>query len=166
MALFIFNTSKHHQEINFRIPGNQRHFTVKIGPGLQESIYKEGSREDHQMIVEQLRTYGLRAVSEIDRSKEYVGLCYQFDKAITADRMVPVFAHNDEVIVHEAQQRRQEAAIAMDESLSRAAQETGVKFNGLDVGIEEQEQKGVDTQVHEILEVENTARGRGRRRRE
>jgi hypothetical protein len=166
MPLFIFNTSKNYQEINFRIPGNQRHFTVKIGPAQQESIYKEGTREDHEMIVEQLRTYGLRAASEIDRMKEYVGLCYQFDKAITPDRMVPVFAHNDEVIVREAQQRRQEAAVAMDEGLSRSAQETGVKFNGLELGLEEQERKGVDPQINETLEVDNSARGRGRRRRE
>lgn len=165
MALYIANTSKQHQEINFRIPGNQRHFTAKIGPGKQESVYKEGTRDDHVSIVEQLKVYGLRSVEDIDRSKEFVGLCYQFDKAISADKLMPVFSHNDQIITREAQERRQEAAIAMDDALSRTAQETGAKFNGLEVEIEEQEQKGVDTQINEAIEVENPARGRGRRRR-
>ncbi|MDR6389224.1 hypothetical protein [Paraburkholderia phenoliruptrix] len=165
MPLYISNTSKNHQEINFRIPGNNRHFTAKIAPGRQELIYKEGTRDDHVSIVEQLKPYGLRSVDEIDRSKEFVGLCYQFDKPIPAEKLLPVFSHNDAVIMKEAQERRQEAAIAMDDALSRNAQETGAKFNGLEVGIEEQEQKGVDTKINEAIEVENPARGRGRRRR-
>ncbi len=166
MPLYIANTSKNHQEINFRIPGNNRHFTAKVAPGRQELIYKEGTRDDHQSIVEQLKPYGLKSIDEIDRSKEFAGLCYQFDKPIPAERLLPVFGHNDGVIMREAQERRQEAAIAMDEALSRTAQETGAKFNGLEVEIEEQPQKGVDTKISEAIEVENPARGRGRRRRD
>jgi hypothetical protein len=165
MSLFISNTSKNHQEVNFRIPGNNRHFTVKIAPGRQEEIYKDGTLDEHNMIIEQLRPYGLKSIDEIDRSKEFVGLCYQFGKAIPVDRLLPVFSHNDGVIMKGAQERRQEAAIAMDDALSRTAQETGAKFNGLEIEIEEQQQKGVDTQINEAIQVENPSRGRGRPRR-
>lgn len=165
MSLFISNTSKNYQEVNFRIPGNNRHFTVKISPGGQEEIYKDGTLDDHKMIIEQLKPYGLKSVEEIDRSKEFIGLCYQFGKAVPVDRQVEVFRHNDSVIMKEAQERRQEAAIAMDDALSRSAQETGARFNGLEVEIEEQQQKGVDTKINEAIQVENPARGRGRPRK-
>lgn len=165
MSLYISNTSKQIQEVNFWIGGNRKHFTTKIQPGRQESVYPAGTRDDHALIVEQLRPYGLTAVSDIDRSKEFIGLCYQFDKPIPAERLAPVFKHNDNVLTDMAKQNRAEAALAMDDGLSRSAQETGAKFQGLEVELAEQEQKGVDTHVSETVVVENLARGRGRPRR-
>lgn len=165
MPLFISNTSKQVQEVNYWIGGNRKHFTTKIQPGRQESIYPNGTSDDHANIVEQLRPYGLTAVNEIDRSREFIGLCFQFDKPIATDRLVPVFKHNDEVLTDRAHQNRAEAALAMDDGLSRSAQETGAKFQGLEVEVEEQEQKGVDTKVAETLVIENPTRGRGRPRR-
>jgi hypothetical protein len=163
--LYIANTSKQVQEVNYWVGGNRKHFTTKIQPGRQESVHPSGTRDDHGHIVDQLQPYGLVSVSEIDRAKEFIGLCYQFDKPIPAERLAPVFSHNDNVLTESSKQNRQEAALAMDERLSKTAQETGVQFHGLEVDIEEQEQKGVDTRVNETLIVENARRGRGRGRK-
>lgn len=163
MPLYVANLSRNVLEFTYRVAGENRYFTTKIMPFGQESIYPRGTSDEHADIVDQNRPYGLIAVSDIDRTRTFIGMCYQFDKPIQPDKMIPVARHNDDVLNREAQESRKITAIAMDESLARTAQEAGMKFNGLEIGLEEQEQKGSDTQVSETIAVEGQNRKRRRR---
>lgn len=164
MSLYIANLSRNNLELTYRVAGENRYFTTKILPFTQESVYPGGNAEEHASIVEQNKPYGLIAVADIDRTKTFIGMCYQFDKPIRPDKMLPVAAHNDEVLNRDAQEGRKIAAVAMDESLARSAQETGAKFNGLQVDLEEAESKSADPQVSETIAVEAQGRRRTRRK--
>lgn len=167
--LFIANTMKQDFEFHFWVGENKRPITTKIRMGSQIMIYEQGTRSDHDHIIEQHQMYGLKPVSEIDRTQEFVGLCYQFDKPIPLDRLQSTFQHNDDAMAHAAQEHRKLATLSMDHSLKQAAQETDSSLQNFEVEVIEQQQKGVDTKINETIVVEHStaqSRGRGRPRRE
>jgi hypothetical protein len=168
MPLYVVNATKKTFELHYWVENTHKPIVDKIPPGGQKSIYPQGTQTDHQRIVDQHKMYGLVAVSEIDRSKEFIGQCYQFDKPITHDRLFSMFERNDDILYEDALTRRKEAAAATDDLVKRAAQESDNKVKNFEMEIEEVEQKGVDTQVHEVITVgddEAPKRGRGRPRR-
>lgn len=142
----------------FWVPEQRRYFTKLIRAGAQEQIYPEGSRDVHEGIIAQHRQYGLKAVSEIDRTKEFIGLCYQFDAPVSAERLTETIERNEVVMVAEAQERRKEATAALDGQLSQIAQDSGTNLSGLDVEVIEDQKKGVDTQLNETLSIEKPGR--------
>jgi len=169
MSLFIANVSKQNFQLHFWVERTSRPIVVDIPPGSQKSIYQEGTRSDHENIVGQHKMYGLIPVSEIDRHKGFVGQCYQFDTPVPMERLFETMKNNDESLYELSAERRKEAAASADDLLKRAAQETDSKVSAFAIEIEEMEQKGVDTQVHEVItmndEESNKSRGRGRPRR-
>lgn len=168
--LFIANCSKHSFEIHYWVEASpNKPVVTKIKPGGQESVYPQGTKIDHQRIIDQHKVYGLIPVSEIDRHDGFVGQCYQFDTPIPLDRLQETMSRNEEDLYAQAQERRKEAAAATDETVRRAAQESEMKVGTFEVEITEVEQKGVDQKVHEIIRVEEggqTQRRRGRPRKE
>lgn len=168
MALYIANVTKKVFELHYWVENTQKPIVTKIQPGSQANIYPQGTQTDHQRIIDQHKMYGLVAVSEIDRSKEFIGQCYQFDKPIQHDRLFSMFERNDDILYEDALTRRKEAAAATDDLVKRAAQESDNKVKNFEMEIEEVEQKGVDTQVHEVItigEESQEPRRRGRPRR-
>jgi hypothetical protein len=168
MALFVGNTSKFTFQLHFWVERTSRPIVVEIGPGKQAKIYPEGSRADHESIVNQHKMYGLLPVSEIDRHKGFIGQCYQFDTPIPMERLQETMLNNDDVLDDQAVERRKEAAASADDLLKKAAQETDSKISSFEVELEEVEQKGVEAQIHEVISVGEDAqepRRRGRPRR-
>ncbi|CDY79473.1 hypothetical protein BGLT_02254 [Caballeronia glathei] len=168
MTLYVGNLTKQVFELHFWVENTKKPIVVKIQPGSQANVYPQGSHLDHENIVGQHKMYGLTQVSEIDRRKEFVGHCYQFDTPIPLDRLFTTMERNDDMLYDQALERRKEAALAMDETMKRTAQETDTKLQNFEVELQEVEQKGVDTQVHEVITVgdgEQQQRRRGRPRR-
>lgn len=164
MSLFIANTTKQVYELHFWVEGSKRPYVTIIRPGTQENVYPQGARQEHEHIIEQHTAYGLKAVNEIDRSKEFIGQCYQFDKPIPYDRLMSTYQRNDTVMNQQAQERRKEAAIAMDHILGKSAQENNMEMKNFEIGYKETEQRGVEKQIDETVIVENPARGRRARK--
>lgn len=170
MSLFVANLTKHNFQFLFWVERTSRPIAVDIAPGKQANIYPEGSRADHESIVNQHKIYGLVPVAEVDQKQGMVGQCYQFDKPIPLDRLFTTMTKNEDVLYDEAAERRKEATVAADDLMRRAAQETDSKIASFEVEIEEVEQKGVESQVHEVISVgedkpQQQERRRGRPRR-
>lgn len=168
MPLYIANCSKFNYELHYWVDNSKKPVVTKIRPGGQESVYPQGTRDDHERIVEQHKIYGLIPVSEIDRTKEFVGQCYQFDTPITHDRLFTTMERNDDVLYEQALERRKEAMASTDDLVRRAAQETDWKVGNIEVEIKEVEQKGVEPQIHEVIKIgddDNQPKRRGRPRR-
>jgi len=170
MALYVANCTKQTFELHYWVAGNKAPFQVKIRPGGQENVYPQGTRMDHEHIVEQHRMYGLIPVSEIDRTQAFIGQCYQFDKPIPVDRLMSNFERNEDWLNEQALERRKEAAAATSIKMSEIAQESGSEVVSLEMDIVEQKRPGVDVEVAERIEIDNSnpnqpTRGRGRPRR-
>lgn len=166
--LYVANLSKQNIEFIYWVENSKKPVVTKIKPGQQESVYPQGSRVDHERIVDQHRMYGLIPVSELDRRQGFVGQCYQYDDPIPLDRLYTGMTNNEDALVTEALERRKEAAASSDDLMQKAAQETDSKLGNFEVEIQEIEQKGVEPTVHEVITVGEEAqepRRRGRPRR-
>ncbi|WP_343743369.1 hypothetical protein [Herbaspirillum huttiense] len=161
--LFIANTTKQNHEFHYWMPEQRKTIVKMIRAGSQEEIHPGAGREAHEYIVAQHVQFGLKPVNEIDRTKEFIGLCYQFDRPISSERMNETFEHNDEVLKQQAQERRKEAAIATESQLEEIASQSHNGLRNFEVEIVEEAQKGVDIQVNETIEVARPGR-RGRPR--
>lgn len=156
--LYVANLSKQQFELHYWVENSKKPVITKIRPFSQENIYPQGSRVDHERIIDQHKPYGMTPVSEIDRKKEFIGQCYQFDNPIPLDRLQLMAERNDDMLYAQSQERRKEAAASTDDLVRKGAQEADMKVANFEVEIQEVEQKGVDQQVHEIITM-GDARG-------
>jgi hypothetical protein len=121
-TLYIANCMKQTYEFIYRVPGEDMQTlrklnTVTIPPGAQARIHGEASLSVLEAIVEQHRHYGLIPVSEIVRTKEFVGICFSFDKPVPIDQLQYAVEHNDGVLFDRGTQQREDAAIVVDQAL-------------------------------------------------
>ena len=168
MALYVANLTKQVFEFHYWVENTKRPVVTKIQPFSQQNIHPTGSRAEHDNIIEQHKMYGMIPVNSIDRTKGFIGQCYQFDTPIPLDRLQTMVERNDDILYEQALERRKEAAASMDDVMKRTAQETDTNIGSLEIELQEVEQKGVDPQVHEVITVGDDAqqpRRRGRPRR-
>lgn len=154
--LFIANTTKQHHEFVYRVPEDGRNVPImqKIPVGECVMIYKDDSTAVLDAIIDQHARYGLVAVSEIDRTKDFIGLAYQFDQPIDVDKIIRALSHNDMVLKAMGEEQRKQAAVAIASTIDAKTEDAGVKLAGLDVTIEEVDRRdGTDTALNETVSV-------------
>ena len=120
--LYIANCMKQTYDFAYRIPGDEfavhrRLNTVSIPPGAQARIHGEAPMPVLEAIVEQHRAYGIMPVDEIVRTREFVGICFSFDKPVPIDQLQYAIDHNTGVLFDRGEQQRQDAAIVVDQAL-------------------------------------------------
>lgn len=165
MKLFVANCSKQNFEFAYWAPENRRPLVQRIGIGEQVQVYKDANPEDLRNIIEQHLPYGIVKTDEIDRTKAFVGLAYQFDKPINVEKIMIASENNDDVLTKMALERRKEGAAALDNTLSSIAQDAGNGLASLSMEVEEVPRPGIDTAVNETIEVQKEGSRRGRPRR-
>ena len=144
--LFIANCKKQAEDFNYRIPEVVRTYVQNIPAGGQIEVYRDATMDILEGIIEQHRMYGLVNVSEIDRTKEFANLCYQFDKPITQNQIMYGIEHNSDVLEVRGNEMRKKAAVAINNNLERAAEESGNnKVKAVEVGIKEEKTDQGDT---------------------
>lgn len=126
MKLYIANCTNQLQTVNFRlIEGDDRdyderrrgraHSTQNIGLARQEQLAGELNRPQVDSLIEQLRTYGMHAVEDLDRAyarKVYVPLLYSVDKPVSHDVWHEAITKNRQLQKEQGTRFRREAAIA------------------------------------------------------
>lgn len=154
--LFIANCTKQHQLFLYRIPGEQRAspYMQEIGIGKCVEVYRDDTADVLESIIAQHVDYGLVRVDEIDRTKDFIGMCYQFDKPIEADKIIRALDRNDIVLRDRGIEQRKDAAIAISDKAERDAEEAGGHLGGMEVTVEEVKVPGgSDVQINETIAV-------------
>ncbi len=162
MKLYIANCTKQVMDFHYRAPEQQRPMMQTIPIGGQIQIYKDTTQSDLEHIIEQHQRYGLVQVSEIDRTKAFIGACYQIDRPIDVEKIMRAAEHNDEVLTERGQEFRKEAAAALDGQISA----NSPNLTGLEVEIHEESKPGDNTKkITETISVERDGRRSRRDRR-
>ena len=165
MKLYIGNCSKQVINFTYRSPDQDKICEQTIPIGAQVQVYKDADSAALDYIINQHVLYGLVKVSEIDRTKAFIGACYQFDKPIDVEKIIVASTHNDEVLALVGHEYRKQAAVALSDQLN---QNTGGQVSGVSVEIQEEGRadSNRDELMVEEIEVGNAKRGRGRPRKE
>lgn len=167
MKLFIANCTKQNQLFLYRVPGENRETPnmQEIGVGKCVAIYRDDTNADvFESIIEQHADYGLIAASEIDRTKDFIGMCYQFDKPIDVEKIIRALGRNDIVLKERGEEMRKLAAVAISDQADKDAEEAGGRVQGLEVTVEEVAVPGgKDTEINETIAIEKSG-SKGRRK--
>ncbi|MEX3914883.1 hypothetical protein AB4Y43_01365 [Paraburkholderia sp. BR10872] len=164
--LYVANCTRQRHEFMYRAPEQKNPVVQVIEIGQQIMVWKDAAKEDLGLIVEQHQHYGLISVADIDRSKFFVGMCYQFDKPIDVNKIMYTVENNDTVLEERALEARKQAAQVISHSLNQVAQDAGNALGSVDVEIKELAQPGKEANFAETITVKNDhgQRGGGRRR--
>jgi hypothetical protein len=176
MKLFIANTTKHNQELLYRVPEMNRVFQQKIKPGEQVLIYQDSPKDVLEYILWQhTNTPKPFCIPEDEAAKHkgFVGLIYSFDKPIRSDKIEGQFEKNDEALVEEGAELRKQSAAAMSQTIDGQAAEMGANVSDFEMSVTEQSRKGShgeSKQLNESISVvkpgktpgQKAGRGRGK----
>lgn len=166
--LFIANCTKQHQQFLYRIPGENRAspYMQQIEVGKCIEIYRDDTADVLEAIIAQHVDYGLVSADEIDRTKDFIGMCYQFNKPIETDKIIRALDRNDIVLQERGVEQRKLAAVAISDQADHEAQEAGGRIDGLEVTVEEVAVPGgPDTKINETIAIVKEGKGgKGKRK--
>lgn len=143
-VLYVANCSRFVQDFLFRVPEVTQLFSTTIPMGGQNRVYKDTDKATLEHIVKQHVIYGIVHVSEIDRTKDFVGLCYSYDKPINVESIMQAVAHNDEVLERSGHELRKQQAAALSNTLDSNLAGSKEKLQNLEVEVLEQPKNATD----------------------
>lgn len=136
--MYIANCTNQVQDFAYRTVENPKLMRQLIPIGGQIQLSGDLSTPDIEYVIRQHAHYGLIAVTEADRVRDYSGLCFSLDKPVNMNRVLGVVEKNFAVLEERGRQTRQEAAVAVNNQLADATP----SFKALEMSIQEQGAKG------------------------
>lgn len=125
MKMYIANATKQVADFIYRVPETQSLRTQSIPIGGQVQLSGELDRTAIDYIIEQHTRYGLVPADEIDRTREFSGLCYSIDAPVKVPKITSLIHHNVEQLIARGRQTREESAVASNNFLENEINESG-----------------------------------------
>ena len=141
MKLYIANCTNQAQDFNYRLPEANSVRRQRIEIGQQIQISGDLAQTDIDAIIAQHAMYGLVRADEVDRTKPFIGLCYNIDKPVTLTKIQSAFSHNQDVLTKLGHEIRKEAAVAASAHIE-SINEGGQRLTNLVMDIEEDTKDG------------------------
>ena len=144
MKMYIANCTNQVREFTYRIPEYREYRKQRIEIGAQIQISGDLTENVIDYIVSQNIKYGLVRVDEVDRTKNFIGVCWD-TKPIPVSRIKYAIEANQQILVQRGVEQRKEAALMVHDILEQ--QPGGKNLTNIDFQIDEEDSK--DTQ-HEM----------------
>ena len=151
MKLYVANCTKQIHDFGYRVPGDGRLRIQSIPMGGQIVVLRpDASPEDLKGIVDQHLQYGIVAATDIDRTRDFIGICYSYDKPISVEKIMNAHAHNEDILIERGVEYRRNNAAAIGNNINNAGEGQSERVQSLEVGIVE---LGRDAKFNETIEV-------------
>ena len=122
MNLFIANCTKQNHDFAYMIPSFKTFKNVPIPVGTQIKLTNLAA-SDIDQITKQHAKYGMVRADEVDRTKPFIGLCYDIDRPVKLDKMLRILDHNEDLLVEAGQDTRRAMAIRLDKEIKGTLRE-------------------------------------------
>lgn len=149
--LYIANTTTQDHVFNWRLPENQKIFSMPVPAGSQAQVLRDATDFDFRYVVEQHRAYGLMTIEEAKSANTLgnkVSLVYS-DKPLPAEIYGITEEVNEEIVANQIQREKELTAISMIKSVEQNPE--------LNEGI-----KSVELEIVEDVPKEATRKGKTR----
>lgn len=170
MRVYVANTTRQIQEFSWRALESNKLVRVPIDVGAQVMLPGDWQKEEIDHLVAQHARYGVIGVDEIDRSKDFIGLCYSVDKPVPVEKIRRALVVNQAVLEERGRELRQHAAVAAAQQVQ--TDNPGAGLTRMEMTIQEEREDGTTPSVNEGIRVDANAppgspqpQGRGGRRR-
>lgn len=159
MKVYVANTTRQVQDFVWRsIEGRVPH-RMAIDVGQQVVLPGDWKTEDIKYLEEQHRRYGLVAVDEIDRTRDFIGLCFSVDKPIAVEKIRRALTTNQAVLEERGRELRKQAAVAVANQVQSAYPESGL--TALEMVVQEERKDGGAPAVNEGIRVPTAGQAEG-----
>ena len=161
VKLYVANCTKFNQDFLFKLPDQKtlNNYRAQIPIGGQALIMgRDIDMKTAMFIVEQHEKYGMVAVADVDRTKNYFGMCYQLDREIDVERIMLALEHNDEALELKGHEMRKLQAAALSQNIDHNLQGSESKLQGLELEIVEQDKPGQHGQGEHMRETIQVAK--------
>lgn len=150
MKIYVANTTKQVQQFHFRVVENPRLMMNEIPIGSQIRLYKDdASPREIDSLIYQLENYGAVRADSVQQTKQFIGLCYSVDKPVRDVTIMLAVNHNDDVLQERGYEIRKQAAVAVNDALSKVGD-----LKGTTVSFKEETKVGEDAPtLNETIEV-------------
>jgi hypothetical protein len=154
--LYIANTTNQNKEFLYKIPSidAEKNFRVVIPAGGQALIYQDAEHQLLMRVIDQHLMYGLVPVSQIDRTKHFIGMCYQFDQPIDVEKIQYALAHNEAETERQSHEIRKQSAAALSGTIDQVMMGSEQKLASLEVEMLEQPKSASDTDEKRIETIQ------------
>lgn len=142
MKLFIANTTKQRQQLNYRVIGQSMQILkTVIEPGQQDMIHGDMTSDVINSIIDQLSKPAgfLMSEQEAKKHKAFIGLIYSIDKPVKLEGIQNAFEHNDEYLTEFGKAIREETVKHVTAEIEREGLLVGRKLETATVEIAEME---------------------------
>lgn len=153
MRLYVANCTHQVHDFIYRLPENPAAMRQQINIGGQIMVAGDLNSLQVDAVVNQHRRYGLVNVTEIDRTKNFIGVCYSLDKPVQIEKIRVALKHNNEVLTERGRKLRQEAALAV----SQAMEDVAPGLSSLEMSVVEEPKDGNTPTFAEGTRVTRTA---------
>jgi hypothetical protein len=150
--LYVMNCKKQDEVFSYRAPEGAL-ITQHIPKGGQIQVYRDESEHVLREIVEQHQKYGVIEACNIDRTKPFINLAFQFDKPFTPDQIMRGMHHNIDVLTGRGAEQRVNSAVGINDGLGKLAQENGSKVLEMDLTLEDKTEGDTNSGLDEKLIV-------------
>lgn len=117
MKMYVANATRQTVNFVYRLPGQSGLRSHMIPIGKQLLIPFDLDQQDINYIIETNAVYGFIDHKDIDRTKQFIGLCYSVDKPVPSPKIFNIMDHNMNVLQEQGQKNRQLAAVAANNIL-------------------------------------------------
>jgi hypothetical protein len=153
--LYVANCTKYIQDFLYRLPDKKNQIFQKIIPIGGQVEVREGSVDLLVSIIKQHLHYGLVPVEEVDRTKNFFGLCYSIDKPINIDVIMNAVQHNEEEKERRSHEQRKRLAATLSNTIDDVMATSDSKLQSVEVEFVEQRKGDADTRdkMKEAIQV-------------
>lgn len=139
--MYVANCTQQVQDFVYRVPGQSAPRRQPIQIGEQIKLSGDLEEADVNYIISQHAKYGMIRVDEIDRTRTFIGLCYDIDKPVPGKRILIAIEHNQEVLTARGEQIRKESAVALSNYTEARLQDSRLPgtIREVEVSVTEQE---------------------------
>lgn len=157
MKVFVANTTRQVQDFVWRSIGGRAPHRMRIDVGQQVQLPGEWNTEDVAYLEDQHRRYGLVPVDEIDRTRDFIGICFSVDKPISVEKIRRALTTNQQVLEERGRTLRQHAAVAVAAQVQADHPDAGL--TALEMTIQEERKDGGTPDVNEGIRVPTGGQG-------
>lgn len=151
MKVYVANTTRQVQDFVWRSLGGKAPHRMQIDVGQQVQLPGEWQPEDVDYLEAQHRRYGLVPVGEIDRRKDFIGLCYSVNTPIPVEKIRRALDVNSAVLDERGRILRQHAAVSVAEQVRQAFPDSGLQ--AIEMVVQEDVKDGGAPKVNEGIRV-------------
>jgi hypothetical protein len=127
VRLFVANCTKQNLKFYYRLPENKSLKEQMIPIGTQASIHGPHlTMQDIDSIIKQHEPYGMKRSDELDRARDFVGMCYSVDRPCDVRHIENGMRINQNVLDERGKALRTAAAVAQHNAIEQQLERQGL----------------------------------------